>query len=258
MRGFLLASLAYAPRDSPPRGRAKPASRSASIVPSLGGPGFIAIGLSAPYAECAVTPKLRYSLPFLLLLTLGCSNSDDPRLPALLYEDALQKNQAGQGDAARLMMAEIVKQFPDSEAATKARKDIYQIDALQKKDLAQRQQEVRTILKRVMDALSRYKTKKGEYPGNLLDLVPEYLELPPLTPWGHPFPYRAFVGVPIEDVTDRRGRLSQRINTKLDHYYLCCLGTDFEPGGFGLAADILVKDGEILDPVKEKVFPALP
>ncbi len=198
--------------------------------------------------------KLLPCLPALLLLTLGCSNSNDPRLPTQLYEDALQKNQAGRGDAARLMMEEIVRQFPDSEAATKARKDIYQIDALQKKELGQRQQEVRTIMKRVMDALSRYKTKKGEYPSSLMELVPEYLESTPLTPWGHPFPYRAFVGVPIEDVTDRRGKLSQKFNTKLDHYHLCCLGTDFEPGGLGMAADILVKDGEILDSVKEKNF----
>lgn len=203
-------------------------------------------------------PKLLYSLPVLLLLTLGCGNSEDPRLPAHLYEDALQKNQAGQGDAARMMMEQIVKQFPDSEAATKARKDIYQIDALQKKDLSQRQQEVRTTVKRVNDALTRYKTKKGEYPSSLMDLVPEYLESAPQTPWGHPFLYRAFVGVPIEDVTDRRGRLSQRFNTKLDHYYFCCLGTDFEPGGAGMAADILVKDGEILDSVKEKTFPPVP
>ena len=205
-----------------------------------------------------MSKKFLNCLPTLLLLALGCSNSEDPRLPTQLYEDALQKNQAGQGDAARLMMAEIVKQFPDSEAATKARKDIYQIDALQKKELAQRQQEVRTMMKRVLDALTRYKTKKGEYPSSLLDLVPEYLESAPLTPWGHPFPYRAFVGVPIEDVTDRRGNISQRFNTKLDHYYFCCLGTDFEPGGLGMAADILAKDGEILDSVKEKTFPPLP
>lgn len=205
-----------------------------------------------------MSQKPSYTLPALLLLAFGCGNSEDPRLPTHLYEDAIQKNQAGQGDAARLMMDQIVKQFPDSEAATKARRDIYQIDALQKKDLAQRQQEVKTTVKRVIDALKRYNTKKGEYPGSLMDLVPEYLESAPLAPWGHPFAYRAFVGVPIEDVTDRRGKLSQRFNTKLDHYQFCCLGTDFEPGGYGMAADILVKDGEILDPVKEKTFPALP
>ena len=205
-----------------------------------------------------MSPKLLYSLPVLLLLALGCGDSEDPRLPTHLYDDALQKNQAGHGDAARLMMVEIVKQFPDSEAAIKARKDIFQIDALQKKELAQQRQAVRTMMKRVMDALTRYKTQKGEYPSSLMDLVPEYLESAPLTLWGHPFPYRAFVGVPIEDVTDRRGKLSQRFNTKLDHYHFCCLGTDFEPGGFGMAADILVKDGEFLDPVKENTLPPLP
>ena len=205
-----------------------------------------------------MSSHLPFSLSILLLLALGCGNSEDPRLPAHLYEDALQKNQAGQGDAARLMMEEIIKQFPDSEAATKARKDIYQIEALQKKELAQRQQEVRTIVKRVTDALTRYKARKGDYPSNLMELVPDYLESPPRSPWGHPFLYRAFVGIPIEDITDRRGNVSQRFNTKLDHYYFCCLGADFGPGGTGMAADILVKDGEILDPVKEISFPPVP
>lgn len=204
-----------------------------------------------------MTHKLRFTVPFLLLLSLGC-NSEDPRLPTQLYEDALRKNQANQSAAAKLMMQAIVKQFPDSEAATKARKDLYQIESLQKKDLNERQQSLRTGVKRVMDALTRYKGKKGEYPPSLTDLVPEYLEQVPETPWGHPFLYRAFVGLPIEDVTDRRGNVTQRFNTKLDHYYFCCLGTDFEPGGDGMASDILVKDGEIVDPVKDKTFPAMP
>ncbi len=218
----------------------------------------IAVKTSTPYAEFDMHLKFQYAAPLLLLLILGCSSDEDPRLPTQLYEDALQKNQAGQGDAARLMMERIVQQFPGTDAANKARKDIYQIESLQKKELAQRQQEVRAAMKRATDALSRFKTKTGEYPQNLRDLVPEYLEQIPLTPWGHPFLYRAYVGVPMEDLTDRRGNVTQRFNTKLDHYYFCCLGTDFEPGGVGMAADILVKDGEIVDPVKDRTFPALP
>ncbi len=187
----------------------------------------------------------------------GC-NAEDPRLPTQLYEDAVQKNQANQGAAAKLMMQRIVQQYPESEAATKARKDLYLIESMQKKELGERQQTVKQGLKRVTDALSRYKTKKGEFPGSLTDLVPDYLESVPETPWGHPFLYRAYVGVPMEDVTDRRGNVTQRMNTKLDHYHLCCLGTDFEPGGEGMAADILVRDGEILDSVKDRTFPPLP
>ena len=204
-----------------------------------------------------MSPKPRFAVPLFLLLMSAC-NGEDPRLPAQLYEDAVQKNQANQGAAAKLMMQRIVQQFPESEAATRARKDLYLIESLQKKELSERQQTIRIGMKRVMDALTRFKSKKGEFPSGLSDLVPEYLESVPETPWGHPFLYRAFVGVPMEDVTDRRGNVTQRMNTKLDHYYLCCLGTDFEPGGDGMAADILVRDGEILDSVKDKTFPPVP
>ena len=57
---------------------------------------------------------------------------------------------------------------------------------------------MKVVLKRTTDALTRYKAKKGEYPSSLADLVPEYLERIPETPWGHPFLYRAFVNQPIE------------------------------------------------------------
>lgn len=204
-----------------------------------------------------MTHKFRFAALVLLLPVLGC-NSEDPRLPSQLYEDAVQKNQANQAAAAKVMMQTIVTRFPESEAATRARKDLYLIDSLQKKDLNERQQTLKTSMKRIMDALTRYKAKKAEYPASLTDLVPEYLEQVPETPWGHPFLYRAYVGVPIEDVTDRRGNVSQRFNTKLDHYYFCCLGTDFEPGGEGMASDVLVKDGELVDPVKDRTFPPLP
>ena len=53
----------------------------------------------------------------------------------------------------------------------------------------------------------------------------------------------------------RRGPARQRFNTKLDGYYLACLGTDLKPGGTDLAADLLIKDGE---PWEEPAFPPMP
>jgi len=190
----------------------------------------------------------------LLLLAAGCS-TEDPRLPQQIYEEALGLNQQGRMAEAKSLLEQLVRNYPDSPSALKARKDLVSIESMIRRDLSEKQREIKTLVKRVTDALSRYKARKGEYPPSLGDLVPDYLEQLPETPWGHPLFYRAFVSTPIEDVKDRRGNLSQRFNTRLDRYYLACLGTDLQPGGEGLGADTLVMDGE---PFAEKSFPPIP
>lgn len=192
-----------------------------------------------------------------LLLLLGCS-SEDPRLPTRIYEEALKLNRDGRGLEAKVVMDQLAARFPDSEAGRQARRDVVLIDSFLKRDFNDRQRSLRLNMKRIVDALTRHKGKRGEYPERLADLVPEYLEQVPQTPWGHPFLYRAYVRLPIEEVKGRRGAITQKFNTKLDGYYLASLGTDLEPGGKGLAADLLAKDGEWLDMNLEKAFPALP
>ncbi|MDP1830638.1 MAG: hypothetical protein Q8K67_01150 [Geothrix sp.] len=178
----------------------------------------------------------------LLLMLAGCS-SEDPRLPANLYEEARKLNLEGRSLEARAMMRQLAERYPDSEAAGQAKRDLYLIEAFVNRDMADRQKQVRAAMKRITDALIRYKAKKGEYPLALGGLVPEYLDQVPEAPWEHPFLYRAYVTRPIEDLPAKRGPAKQRFNTKPDGYYLACLGTDLQPGGEGLAADTLVKDG---------------
>ena len=189
-----------------------------------------------------------------LLLLTGCS-SDDPRLPANLYEEARKLNLEGRSLEARAMMKQLTQRYPDSDAAQQAKKDLYLIEAFVNRDMADRQKQVHAAMKRVADALTRYKTKKGEYPAALGSLLPDYLEQVPETPWGHPFLYRAYVTRPIEDLPSKRGPARQKFNTKFDGYYLACLGTDLQPGGEGLAADILIKDGLRWN---EPTFPPVP
>ena len=190
----------------------------------------------------------------LLVISAGCS-SEDPRLPANLYEEARKLNLEGRSLEARAMMKQLTERFPDSAAAQQAKSDLYLIEAFVKRDVEDRQKLVRSAMKRITDALIRYKTKKSEYPLSLVDLMPEYLDQVPETPWGHPFLYRPYVSHPIEDFQVNRGPTKQRLNTKFDGYYLACLGTDLRPGGEGLAADILIKDGT---PWVEPAFPPLP
>ncbi|MBK8571337.1 MAG: hypothetical protein KA743_00205 [Geothrix sp.] len=190
----------------------------------------------------------------LLLLAAGCS-SEDPRLPANLYEEARKLNLEGRSLEARAMMKQLTERYPESEAAQQAKRDLYLIEAFVNRDIADRQKQVRAAMKRLTDALIRYRAKRSEYPAALGELVPEYLDQLPEAPWGHPFLYRPYVTRPIEELQVKRGPARQRFNTKLDGYYLACLGTDLQPGGEGMAADILIKDGTLLS---ESAFPPIP
>jgi hypothetical protein len=203
-----------------------------------------------------LTMQSRHLVPALalLLMAVGC-NSEDPRVPPSIYEEARKLNLEGRSLEARAMMKKLIEQFPESEAAKQAKRDLYLIEAFVNRDMADRQKQLRAAMKRITDALIRYKTNKTEYPGSLNTLVPDYLDQVPEAPWGHPFLYRPYVTKPIEDIPVKRGPAKQRFNTKFDGYYLACLGTDLQPGGEGLAADIFIKDGVVL---AESAFPPLP
>jgi len=190
----------------------------------------------------------------LALALLSC-HSEDPRLPRQLYDEAIALNQQGKQLEAKTLMAQVAAHYPDTATGQQASKDLYLMEALLRQDLQERQRNLRGIMKRVADALTRYKGKHGEYPRFLSSLVPDYLEQEPETPWKHPFLYRPFVGTPILDIKDRKGRVVQVMSTKLDSYHLACLGVDLRPGGEDLAADTFFVNGELY---KEKVLPELP
>jgi hypothetical protein len=192
----------------------------------------------------------------LLLLTLSCG-SEDPRLPQSLYEKALELNKSpDKKQEAKSLMELVAKRYPETPAGTQAQKDLYVLDMLLRQEIQERQKQVRVTMKRTMDALTRYRQQKGEYPGSLAKLAPDYLEKTPETPWGHPFFYRPYVLNPIESVRGRRGVETQRFNTAYDGYYLVCLGVDLQPGGSDMAADISVANGEFLP--EKSPFPPIP
>jgi hypothetical protein len=194
-------------------------------------------------------------LPVLVLVLLCGCGSEDPRLPQQLYGEAVKLNQEGRNLEAKTVMEHLSTTWPDSPWGQRAKRDLFLIETLLKQDTQERSRHLRTSIKRITDALGRYKAKHGEYPEFLTDLLPEYLDRIPETPWKHPFLYRPYVPVPIEEVKGKHGVSTQRLNTKLEAYHLASLGTDLEPGGEGLAADILVVNGEI---IKERYLPAIP
>ncbi|HJW09093.1 MAG TPA: hypothetical protein VJ483_05615, partial [Holophagaceae bacterium] len=184
----------------------------------------------------------------------GCESQDE-RLPASILKEAQALNAADKGPQARALYNQLIAQYPGTPQAEQARKDLFLIQAFMDRDAADRSRVLRTSMKRIMDALTRYEAKRGEYPDRLEDLVPDYLDKVPLSPWNHPFLYRAYVSKPIEDVNQRRGAPKQRFNTRRDAYELASLGRDAAPGGDGVNADILVRNGDVYP---EKVFDPLP
>nr|WP_320131083.1 hypothetical protein [uncultured Holophaga sp.] len=197
---------------------------------------------------------MRISLTALLLVLLTACSSEDPRLPQKLYEQAVSMSQQGRLLEAKTLMDELANRYPETPAGKQARQDLFLIELQLRRELEEKQRQVRAILQRTVNALTRYKGQHGEYPTELKALAPEYLEQVPEAPWGHPFFYRPFVSRPTEEV--RRGRsVTMRFNTKLDSYYLVCLGTDLQPGGEDLAADTLIMNGE---PLQQKSLPPIP
>ena len=190
----------------------------------------------------------------LALLALSC-DSEDPRLPQSLYDEAVDLNKQGKTLEAKSMMEMISRQFPDTQPGKQAGKDLYLIEVLLKQDMQQRQKELADDMRRVANALTRYKGNHGEYPAELTALVPEYLEKVPETPWGHPFLYRPYVKNPIVDIKGKRGAVSQRFNTAFDGYQLACLGVDLQPGGEGMAADTFIVNGEFY---RDTTLPEIP
>ena len=179
------------------------------------------------------------------LLLTGC-HMEDPRLPKQLYEEAIHLTQQGRNLEAKTLMEKLAAQYADTPEGQNASKDLFLLDGLLKQERQERQRLVHSSLKRVADALTRYKGNHGEYPRFLSSLVPDYLEQTPETPWKHPYFYRPFVGTPIMNITDRRGRTAQVFSTKFDSYHLVCLGVDLAPGGADLAGDTFVVNGEFL------------
>jgi len=161
-----------------------------------------------------------------------------------MYRDAMKLSQEKRTLEAKLYMDMIAARYPDHPIGQQAQKDAYLLEAFHRQDTNEQVRDTRAAMRRIADALRRFQAKKGEYPTRLQELVPDYLEKIPETPWGHGFLYRPYVSTPVEDVTDRRIRSTQKFNTRLDRYNMVCLGVDGRPGGKELASDTFMVNGD--------------
>lgn len=185
------------------------------------------------------------ALAAVLMLAVAC-DSEDPRLPDRLYDESKALAGKGKADEGKAILEKLAEKYRDTNAGRQAVRDLFVINTNMKEDQKREGQQVSGSLKRIADALARYKAKRNEYPFTLAELVPEYLDQVPETPWNHPFLYRPYVANPVEEVRDRRGNITQHFNTRLDAYHLVCLGRDLAPGGLDAGADVMIKDGEVI------------
>jgi len=181
-----------------------------------------------------------------IMLLLSC-HTEDKRLPQKLMEEARSLSNVGKTMEAKYMLERIIQKFPNTPEGKQANQDLFIIQSSLKIELKEKKRLLQGSMIRIINALKRYKTKEGEYPWTLQQLLPEYLDVMPESPWGHPPFYRPFVTNPIQDIVDRRGNVTQKFNFKLDAYHMASLGTDLRPGGTDLAKDILVVSGSFIE-----------
>ncbi len=168
------------------------------------------------------------ALAALMLLATAC-DSEDPRLPDRLYEESKALAGKGKADEGKAILEKLAEKYRDTDAGRRAVKDLFIINTNLKEEQARQGQQVQGSMKRIADALARFKGKRNEYPFTLTELVPEYLDQVPVTPWNHPFLYRPFVANPVEEVRDRRGNISQHFLPVAGPHPAHATARDFSP-----------------------------
>jgi hypothetical protein len=138
-----------------------------------------------------------------------------------LWRHALDLVAKGDTSGAVVELQRILDEYPDTEVAAKARKQIVLYRGLETAVLSYPSRRAREVMVQVARAIEGFKAKERRVPGTLDELVPKRLDAIPRDPWDHALEYQ-----PRE-----RG------------YRLVCRGSDGAAGGEGDAADVVVVDG---------------
>lgn len=153
-----------------------------------------------------------------MLASAGCGGD---RRADRLYREASELVENGDTAAAVPKLEEILRDYPDSEAAEKARREVVLYRGLSEAVAAYPVRRARDLMVQTARALERHRATRGAAPETLEALVPAQLPATPEDPWGRILEYRK-VGA---------------------GYRLACLGSDGAPGGEGDAADLVVENG---------------
>ena len=161
----------------------------------------------------------------LALASVGCGGD---RRADRLYREASELVERGDTAAAVPKLEEILRDYPDSEVAARARREVVLYRGLSDAVAAFPVRRAGDVVVQTARALERYRAAKRVPPDDLGALVPAYLPETPVDPWGAPLRY----------ARTAKG------------YRLECLGSDGAPGGEADAADLVVENGAFVRPTR--------
>lgn len=169
-----------------------------------------------------VTKRCCISLAItIVVVLLACGCGGDEGKARRLYDEAMEQVKAGEMESAVATFEKIVHDFPMTEAASRASREMILYRGLDEAVRSFPAREAREMMVRIARALEKYRYSKGSSPKSLDALRPRYLSDPSVDPWGRAVLY------------ERHGK----------GYVLACYGADGKAGGEGDARDWFVENG---------------
>ena len=144
-----------------------------------------------------------------------------------LYTEGTDLVKQGDTRAAVERFERILREYPDTEIAGKARRDIDVYRGLSEAVEKFPQRRAREIIVQTARAIERFHGAQRRWPAALAELIPSYLDREPGDPWSRPLHYAP--------KPDGHG------------YELACLGADGARGGEGDDADTIVVNGAFVE-----------
>lgn len=178
--------------------------------------------------ERRMTRAIALSVLSALFLVGFASCSSGERRAERIARDADARLESGDVAGATERLEEIVRRFPETNAAEDARERLRVVRGLREAIEKYPSHRTRDAMVQVGRALEKRRSARGGYPASLRDLVPEFLpEGVPEDAWGGAFVY--------ESVGGGTG------------YRMISLGADGAAGGTGDAEDLVVENGRFRD-----------
>ena len=154
-------------------------------------------------------------------LAAGCAESRAEKA----FQQAVAKEKEGSLEPVRDDLREITEQWPKTDAARKARRELQWIETLLTAEARGPSLLAWDAVREVSNAAERFRMVKGRYPRTLDEMVPRYLDGPVRDPWGSEIVYRR----------TKKG------------YQVVCYGEDGIPGGSDLGTDLLIDTGDVIE-----------
>ena len=156
-----------------------------------------------------------------LIIGTGCTGPEGRA--ARMYEESKEKIAAGDLEEGVGLLKEVIAEYPDTEAAGEAKKEIKLFQGIAGAAENYPVASARDLMVETARVLERLRYRR-RLPSRLEELVPGTLDSAPVDPWGAALIYSRS--------SNGRG------------YTLSSFGSDGAQGGSGAAADIIIRNGE--------------